>query len=99
MNLGTNPITELFLGGSPIKSVWLGTTKVWEHTYDYEIKGKTTPKVGDIIRMYSPDGSKKVCNATRVKVLAVKSFSEKSESEISYVESSLEEPSISKKKT
>ena len=46
-------------------------------TYDYEIKGKTTPKVGDIIRMYSPDGSKKVCNATRVKVLAVKSFSEK----------------------
>ena len=68
-------------------------------TYDYEIKGKTTPKVGDIIRMYSPDGSKKVCNATRVKVLAVKSFSEKSESEISYVESSLKEPSISKKKT
>ena len=68
-------------------------------TYAYEIKGQTTPKVGDIIRMYSPDGSKKVCNATRVKVLAVKSFSEKSESEISYVESSLEEPSISKKKT
>ena len=65
-------------------------------SYDYEINSKKRPKVGDIIRMYSPDGGKRVCNATRVKVLAVKSTSEKSEAEISYVESSMEEPSIAK---
>ena len=56
MNLGTNPITELFLGGSPIKSIWLGTTKVWEHTYDYEIK--------DIKLVYSDGGTYLKCDAS-----------------------------------
>lgn len=37
MNLGTYQITEQFLGSSPIKSIWLGNTKIWTYTYDYEI--------------------------------------------------------------
>ena len=56
MNLGTNPITELFLGGSPIKSIWLGTTKVWEHTYDYNIK--------NIKLVYSDGGTYLKCDAS-----------------------------------
>ena len=56
MNLGTYPITELFLGGSPIKSIWLGTTKVWEYTYDYDIK--------DIKLVYSDGGTYLKCDAS-----------------------------------
>lgn len=56
MNLGTYPITELFLGGSPIKSIWLGTTQVWTYTYDYEIS--------DIKLVYSDGGTYLKCNAS-----------------------------------
>lgn len=56
MNLGTYPITELFLGGSPIKSIWLGTTQVWTYTYDYEIS--------DINLVYSDGGTYLKCDAS-----------------------------------
>ena len=36
-------------------------------TYDFEVVGKV-PRRGDIIRMMSEDGTKKVCNATRVRL-------------------------------
>lgn len=65
-------------------------------TYDYEVVGEV-PKKGDIIRMMSEDGRKKVCNATRVKVVDVKPQSAASIQKISCVKSSLNEPSISKK--
>ena len=56
MNLGTNPITELFLGGSPIKSIWLGNTKVWSYTYDYQIT--------NIKMVYSDGGTYLKCDAS-----------------------------------
>ena len=56
MNLGTYPITELFLGGSPIKSIWLGATQVWTYTYDYEIS--------DINLVYSDGGTYLKCDAS-----------------------------------
>jgi hypothetical protein len=65
-------------------------------TYDYEVVGEV-PKKGDVIRMMSEDGKKKVCNATRVKVVDVKPQSAKSIQKISCVKSSLNEPSIAKK--
>lgn len=37
MYIGTTQILEQFVGDTPIKSIWLGATKVWEHTYDYAI--------------------------------------------------------------
>ena len=63
-------------------------------TYDYEVEGNM-PKVNDIIRMFTPDG-KKVCNATRVKVVGVKMQSDTSECVIAPVPSSMNEPSIAK---
>lgn len=67
-------------------------------TYDFEVVTGNVPKKGDIIRMYSPDGREKVCHATRVKVVDVKNSSEKSERSISCVASSMDEPSISKRR-
>lgn len=64
-------------------------------TYDFEVVGKV-PKRGDIIRMMSEDGTKKVCNATRVKVVSVLDTSTTSVQKITCVPSSMDEPSISK---
>jgi hypothetical protein len=41
-------------------------------SYDFKLATSETPKVGSIIRMYNADFTKVVCNATRVKVMAVK---------------------------
>lgn len=65
-------------------------------SYDYEVID-TPPKVGDIIRMYSADGSDKVCNGHRVKVVDVKETSKAATQVVRYVMSSLEEESLSKK--
>ena len=68
-------------------------------TYDFELtKSSKPPKIGSVIRMLSEDGTKAVCNGTRVRVIAVKPQSSRSIETISYVESSLDEPSISNKK-
>lgn len=64
MNLGTYPITELFLGGSPIKSIWLGTTQVWTYTYDYE--------VSDIKLVYSDGGTYLKCDASNYAYISYK---------------------------
>lgn len=58
--------------------------------YDFEVVGKP-PKKGSIIRMYSPDFTRVVCNATRVKVIDVKEKSDKSQDVISYVETTLDD--------
>lgn len=63
-------------------------------SYDFEVVGKP-PNKGDIIRMLSEDGSKAVCNGTRVKVIDVKSSSSNSQQRISCVASSMSEPSLS----
>lgn len=67
--------------------------------YDFELAPNVSPpKTGDIIRMLSEDGKKVVCNGTRVKVTAVKSTSTTAaENRISFVNSSLNEPSLSSK--
>jgi hypothetical protein len=65
-------------------------------TYDYEVVGDV-PKKGDVIRMLSEDGTKAVCNGTRVKVVDVKPTSAFSIQKISCVQSSLDEPSLSKR--
>ena len=66
-------------------------------TYDFQlVLGAEPPKVGDVIRMLSDDGSRAVCNGTRVKVLAVKETSDCAQPQvISYARSSMDEPSIS----
>lgn len=63
-------------------------------TYDYEVVGDV-PKTGDVIRMLSEDGTKAVCNGTRVKVVDVKPTSTFSIQKIKAVQSSLDEPSLS----
>ena len=67
-------------------------------TYDFELAASASaPKQGDIIRMYSEDGTQKVCNATRVRVVDIKPTSLTAQKQkITYVPSSLEEPSIAK---
>ena len=65
-------------------------------SYDFEVVGKL-PNKGDIIRMLSENGSKAVCNGTRVKVIDVKSSSNNSRQRISCVASSMSEPSLSSK--
>ena len=65
-------------------------------TYDYEVVGDV-PKNGDVIRMLSEDGTKAVCNGTRVKVVDVTHTSAFPIQKISCVQSSLDEPSLSKK--
>jgi hypothetical protein len=32
MYLGTTPIKQILLGLYPVKSIWLGTSKIWEST-------------------------------------------------------------------
>ena len=66
-------------------------------TYDYEVVGEV-PKKGSIIRMLNEDRSKAVANGTRVKVVDVKPTSTSSIQKVSYVKSSLDEPSLSSKK-
>ena len=66
-------------------------------TYDYEVVGEV-PKKGSIIRMLNEDRSKAVANGTRVKVVDVKPTSASSIQKVSYVKSSLDEPSLSSKK-
>jgi hypothetical protein len=65
-------------------------------TYDFELVANATPpKTGSVIRMLSEDGSKAVCNGTRVKVIAVKASSDCLQPQvISYAESSMDEPSL-----
>lgn len=65
--------------------------------YDFKLADKVSPpKTGSIIRMLNRDGTKVVCHGTRVKVVEVKTDSKFLEpDEISYIESSLDEPSIS----
>lgn len=65
-------------------------------TYDYEVVGDV-PKKDDVIRMLSEDGTKAVCNGTRVKVVDVKPTSTFSIQKISCVQSSLDEPSLNKR--
>lgn len=66
-------------------------------TYDFQLAvNATPPQVGDVIRMFSEDGSRAVCNGTRVKVIAVKDQSDCAQSQvISYARASMDEPSIS----
>ena len=57
--------------------------------YDFKLADKVS-------RMLNRDGTKVVCHGTRVKVVEVKTDSKFLEpDEISYIESSLDEPSIS----
>lgn len=63
-------------------------------TYDYEVVGDV-PQKGDVIRMLSEDGTKAVCNGTRVKVVDVKPTSTFSIQKIKVVQSSMDEPSLS----
>lgn len=65
-------------------------------TYDYQLViGTEPPKVGDVIRMLSEDGSRAVCNGTRVKVVAVKEKSDCVQPQvISYARASMDEPSL-----
>lgn len=63
-------------------------------TYDYEVVGDV-PQKGDVIRMLSEDGTKAVCNGTRVKVVDVKPTSTFSIQKIKAVQSSMDEPSLS----
>lgn len=67
--------------------------------YDFELSpSAAVPKTGSIIRMLTEDGSKVVCNGTRVKVVGSKSVSTTAaEQRISYVDSSMDEPSLSLK--
>ncbi len=67
-------------------------------TYDFEIAAnEKVPKIGDIIRMETPDGQK-VCNKTRVKVVDVKKVSDKvNGGVIRAIPSSMDEPSIAKR--
>lgn len=62
----------------------------------YDFKVDKAPEVGSIIRMMSEDGSKPVCNGTRVKVVAVKEKSDAAAQVITYKMSSMDEHSISK---
>ena len=66
------------------------------NTYDYRLaQGITPPKTGDIIRMLNDDGTRVICNGTRVRVVAVKEDSDCIQPQvISYVKSSMDEPSI-----
>ena len=60
-------------------------------TYDFKLApAEEIPKVGSIIRMYTPDFSKTVCNATRVKVVGLKKESNSASEMISYIETSLD---------
>lgn len=65
-------------------------------TYDFElVDAIAAPQVGDVIRMLSADGTKAVCNGTRVKVIAVKEASDCIQPQIiSYSMSSMDEPSL-----
>ena len=63
-------------------------------TYDYEVVDDV-PQKGDVLRMLSEDGTKAVCNGTRVKVVDVKPTSTFSIQKIKAVQSSLDEPSLS----
>lgn len=65
-------------------------------TYDYEVVGDV-PQKGDVIRMLSEDGTKAVCNGTRVKVVDVKPTSTFSIQKIKAVQSSMDEPSLSRR--
>ena len=61
-------------------------------SYDFKLATSETPKVGSIIRMYNADFTKVVCNATRVKVMAVKETSDAAANEpISYIETTLDD--------
>ena len=64
-------------------------------TYDYEVVGDV-PKKGDVIRMLSEDGTKAVCNGTRVKIVDVKPTSTFSIRKFCCVQSSLDELYLSK---
>ena len=66
-------------------------------TYDYLLAANTpAPKKGDIIRMLTEDKKQTVCNGTRVQVVDVKETSDYLQPQvISYVRSSMEEPSLS----
>lgn len=66
--------------------------------YDFEIApNENVPKVGDIIRMETPEGLK-VCNKTRVRVSSVKDISDKVNGGlIRAIPSSMDEPSIAKR--
>ncbi len=68
-------------------------------TYDFELCENTpTPPIGSIIRMVNEEG-KPVCNRTRVKVVDVKYAAAHAEPQtIKYQMSSMDEPSIAKKK-
>lgn len=62
-------------------------------TYDFKLaKGTVPPRSGDIIRMYNEDGGA-CCNATRVKVVDVKTYSKTADlkKSIWYEEASLED--------
>lgn len=66
--------------------------------YDFEIApNEKIPKVGDIIRMETPEGLK-VCNKTRVRVSSIKEISNKVNGGlIRAIPSSMDEPSIAKR--
>lgn len=59
-------------------------------TYDFKISEKP-PKVGAIVRMYTKDFSRKVCNATRVKVVDILETSEAAQQEVSFIETTLDD--------
>lgn len=56
MKIGNTPIYEQFFGKTPIKNIWLGNTKVWAHTYDYEIS--------NINLVYSDGGTYLKCDGS-----------------------------------
>lgn len=62
-------------------------------TYDYEVDN--APKKGSIIRMLSSDGTKFICNGTRVKVVDVKSEGNARAQHIDYILATMDEQSFS----
>lgn len=56
MYIGNTQMMELFVGDNPIKAIWLGTTKIWTYTYDYEIS--------NVQLVYSDGGTYLKCNGS-----------------------------------
>lgn len=55
MYFGTTNIKEQFLGNTPIKSVWLGPTKIWSTEYTYAIEN---------VKLNYSSGDKILCNGS-----------------------------------
>lgn len=75
MNFGNYNITEQFFGNTPIKEVWLGTTKVWGYTYDYEISDVHLEYTDDEDRLWcdGTNGAYVLCTLTKKKGTYVES--------------------------